>query len=87
MNDKQLLMIPGPTPVPTRVLHALSNPALGHRTPGFSAKIKECTAKVKEILRYEKRLIPPHLLRFRCDGSSCRQFYQSWRQGSCHGKR
>ena len=51
MNDKQLLMIPGPTPVPTRVLHALSNPALGHRTPGFSAKIKECTAKVKPDLK------------------------------------
>lgn len=56
MNDKQLLMIPGPTPVPTRVLHALSNPALGHRTPGFSAKIKECTAKVKQVYGTENDL-------------------------------
>jgi len=49
MNDKQLLMIPGPTPIPQRVLHTLANNAVGHRTPEFSAIIKEVTEKVKKI--------------------------------------
>jgi aspartate aminotransferase-like enzyme len=49
MNDKQLLMIPGPTPIPQRVLHTLGNNAVGHRTPGFSAIIKEVTAKLKQF--------------------------------------
>lgn len=57
MNDKQLLMIPGPTPIPQRVLHALANPAVGHRTPGFSAIIQEVTDKVKKIYRTENDLL------------------------------
>jgi aspartate aminotransferase-like enzyme len=57
MNDKQLLMIPGPTPIPQRVLHTLGNAAVGHRTPGFSAIIKEVTAKVKEIYQTNNDLL------------------------------
>lgn len=56
MNDKQLLMIPGPTPIPQRVLHTLGNNAVGHRTPGFSAIIKEVTKKVKEIYQTKNDL-------------------------------
>lgn len=56
MNDKQLLMIPGPTPIPQRVLHTLGNAAVGHRTPGFSAIIKEVTGKLKEVYKTQNDL-------------------------------
>lgn len=57
MHEKQLLMIPGPTPIPQNVLHALANTAVGHRTPAFSAIIKEVTVKLKEIYKTENDLL------------------------------
>ncbi|MDR1192860.1 MAG: alanine--glyoxylate aminotransferase family protein [Peptococcaceae bacterium] len=57
MEDKQILMIPGPTPIPQRVLRALANPAVGHRTPGFSRLLTEVTQKVKEIYRTDNDLL------------------------------
>jgi len=56
MNDKQLLMIPGPTPIPQRVLHTLGNAAVGHRTPGFSEIIKEVTGKLKQVYQTQNDL-------------------------------
>ena len=56
MIEKQILMIPGPTTIPQRVLHALSNPAVGHRTAEFSATIREVTAKLKKIYHTENDL-------------------------------
>lgn len=40
MQDKQLLMIPGPTPVPARVLQAMAKHPIGHRSGDYS-KIQE----------------------------------------------
>ncbi|MBZ8179316.1 pyridoxal-phosphate-dependent aminotransferase family protein [Oscillatoria salina] len=42
MEDKQMLMIPGPTPVPERVLLAMAKHPIGHRSPEFSNLIAEC---------------------------------------------
>ena len=38
---KQLLMIPGPTPIPTRVLSAMNHEMIGHRGPVFSKILAE----------------------------------------------
>ena len=45
---KYNLMIPGPTPIPTRVLSAMNHDMIGHRGPLFSAVMKD----VMEDLRW-----------------------------------
>lgn len=47
MDDKQMLMIPGPTPVPERVLQALAKHPIGHRSGEFSAVMAEVTEGLK----------------------------------------
>ncbi|MEM9452253.1 MAG: alanine--glyoxylate aminotransferase family protein [Cyanobacteria bacterium P01_E01_bin.6] len=47
MDDKQMLMIPGPTPVPERVLQALAKHPIGHRSGEFSAVMAEVTDGLK----------------------------------------
>ena len=48
MKDKTFLMIPGPTPVPEEVLLECAKHPIGHRSPEFSAILKE----VYENLKY-----------------------------------
>ncbi len=43
MEDKHLLMIPGPTPVPPKVLSATAKPPIGHRSGDFSKILAEVT--------------------------------------------
>ena len=40
MEDKLTLMIPGPTPVPERVLQAMARHPIGHRSGAFSATLE-----------------------------------------------
>ncbi|MGB3491143.1 MAG: alanine--glyoxylate aminotransferase family protein [Elainellaceae cyanobacterium] len=47
MDDKQMLMIPGPTPVPERVLQAIGKHPIGHRSGEFSAIMAEVTEGLK----------------------------------------
>ncbi len=47
MDDKLMLMIPGPTPVPERVLRAIAQHPIGHRTSEFSAMIGEINANLQ----------------------------------------
>ncbi|MEB3359934.1 MAG: alanine--glyoxylate aminotransferase family protein [Synechococcales bacterium] len=47
MEDKQLLMIPGPTPVPAQVLSALAKHPIGHRSGEFSQIMGEVTTGLK----------------------------------------
>lgn len=47
MQDKLMLMIPGPTPVPEQVLQAMAKHPIGHRTGEFSEIIGEVTAGLK----------------------------------------
>ncbi|MEM8639544.1 MAG: alanine--glyoxylate aminotransferase family protein [Cyanobacteria bacterium P01_G01_bin.54] len=48
MNEKHLLMIPGPTPVPERVLQAMAKHPIGHRSKGFT----EIQAEVNAALQW-----------------------------------
>ncbi|PHJ59124.1 class V aminotransferase [Nostoc linckia z18] len=47
MNDKLMLMIPGPTPVPEAALLALAKHPIGHRTGEFSNILAEVTENLK----------------------------------------
>lgn len=47
MDDKLMLMIPGPTPVPEQVLLALAKHPIGHRSGDFSKIIAEVTDGLK----------------------------------------
>ncbi|MBD2460109.1 alanine--glyoxylate aminotransferase family protein [Oscillatoria sp. FACHB-1407] len=47
MDDKLMLMIPGPTPVPEQVLRALAKHPIGHRSGDFGKVIAEVTAGLK----------------------------------------
>ena len=47
MQEKLTLMIPGPTPVPERVLKALSRHPIGHRSAEFQSVVKRTTNSLK----------------------------------------
>ncbi|MEQ9235464.1 pyridoxal-phosphate-dependent aminotransferase family protein [Coleofasciculus sp. E2-BRE-01] len=47
MDNKLMLMIPGPTPVPEQVLLALAQHPIGHRSGEFSAVMAEVTQNLK----------------------------------------
>lgn len=47
MQDKQMLMIPGPTPVPEKVLLAMAKHPIGHRSGDFSKVMAEVNENLK----------------------------------------
>ena len=47
MKDKHMLMIPGPTPVPEKVLLSLAKHPIGHRSSDFSQIIAEINQNLK----------------------------------------
>jgi aspartate aminotransferase-like enzyme len=49
MDDKNMLMIPGPTPVPERVLLALAKHPIGHRSGDFNKIVAEVTENLQWI--------------------------------------
>lgn len=51
MQDKQYLMIPGPTPVPPSVLSALAKPMIGHRSEDFAELHKGLQEKLKKVFQ------------------------------------
>jgi aspartate aminotransferase-like enzyme len=53
MNDKEMLMIPGPTPVPTQVLQAMAKHPIGHRGGEFATIIGEVNAGMKWLFQTE----------------------------------
>ena len=46
---KNILLTPGPTPLPPQVLEAMARPIIHHRTPQFQAVIKEASEGLKLI--------------------------------------
>ena len=50
-DERDLLMIPGPTPVSSKVLREMSKPIMSHRSKDFSEILKECVEMMKEIFR------------------------------------
>jgi aspartate aminotransferase-like enzyme len=53
MDDKLMLMIPGPTPVPEAALLALAKHPIGHRTSEFSNLMAEVTQNLKWLHQTE----------------------------------
>ncbi|MBE6493072.1 MAG: alanine--glyoxylate aminotransferase family protein [Methanosphaera stadtmanae] len=49
--DDTLLMIPGPTIVPKRVLDAMAQPIVNHRGPAFGEILEETTAMMSEVFQ------------------------------------
>ncbi|MCW2277580.1 pyridoxal-phosphate-dependent aminotransferase family protein [Heliophilum fasciatum] len=49
MYEKEYLMLPGPTPVPPRVLRAMSEPLVNHRGPSFKKLIEEVTEGIQYV--------------------------------------
>jgi aspartate aminotransferase-like enzyme len=47
MGEKQMLMIPGPTPVPEKVLLAMAKHPIGHRSGDFSNLIAQVNENLK----------------------------------------
>jgi aspartate aminotransferase-like enzyme len=49
----EIILAPGPTPIPPEVLLAQGSPLVYHRGPGFGAIMREVTARLKELYRTE----------------------------------
>ncbi len=54
---KQLLLAPGPTPVPARVRLAMAQPMFHHRTPQFSALFGEVRKQLQELYQTEQDVL------------------------------
>ncbi len=57
MEDKLMLMIPGPTPVPEAALLALAKHPIGHRTSEFSNMMAEVTENLKWLHQTENDVL------------------------------
>jgi alanine-glyoxylate transaminase/serine-glyoxylate transaminase/serine-pyruvate transaminase len=53
---KRVLLGPGPSEVPDRILAALSQPTLGHLDPVFLALMDEIRSKLKEVFRTKNEM-------------------------------
>src|SRR5881227_145773 len=54
---RHFLHIPGPTPLPDRVLRAMGTPIIDHRGPEFSRLAKRCLEGIKTIFKTTKPVI------------------------------
>ena len=57
MENNNLLMIPGPTPVPEKVLLAQTKHPIGHRSPEFSEIIGEINENLKWLHRTQQEVL------------------------------
>ncbi len=51
MNRPEIILAPGPTPIPPEVLLAQGSPLVYHRGPGFGAIMRGVTGRLKELYR------------------------------------
>jgi aspartate aminotransferase-like enzyme len=51
MQDKEYLMIPGPTPVPPSVMNAMARPMFGHRSEEFAEMHKNIIGKLQKVFQ------------------------------------
>jgi aspartate aminotransferase-like enzyme len=51
MNRPEIILAPGPTPIPPEVLLAQGSPLVYHRGPGFGGLMRDVTARLKELYR------------------------------------
>ena len=57
LEEKQVLLIPGPTPVPQAVLRACSRPMINHRGPEYAALQEANVAGIKEMYQTENDVL------------------------------
>ncbi|MEM6451064.1 MAG: alanine--glyoxylate aminotransferase family protein [Cyanobacteria bacterium P01_D01_bin.105] len=57
MDDKLMLMIPGPTPVPEKVLLAMAKHPIGHRSKEFSQIIAETNENLKWLFQTQNNVL------------------------------
>jgi aspartate aminotransferase-like enzyme len=51
MNRPEIILAPGPTPIPPEVLLAQGSPLVYHRGPGFGALMTDVTSRLRELYR------------------------------------
>lgn len=56
-SGRHFLQIPGPSPVPDRILRAMSLPTIDHRGPEFGALGLDLLSKVKKVFKTENPVI------------------------------
>jgi len=56
VQDQLYIRIPGPTPVPPRVLRALAQPMVGHRDPFMNERIVRITTRLKPLFGTEGKV-------------------------------
>src|SRR5271165_4338596 len=54
---RHFLQIPGPTPLPDRVLRAMDTPLIDHRGPEFAKLAKRCLEGIKTIFKTAKPVV------------------------------
>lgn len=57
MIGEQYLLLPGPTPVPERVLRAMAKPMVNHRGPEFRQILTEVTGNIKKIYQTKENVL------------------------------
>src|SRR5205809_2771870 len=57
MTFSTQLRIPGPTPLPARVVRSMNRPMIDHRGPEFAAMLAEVTAGAKRVFRTKNDLL------------------------------
>ncbi len=54
MNRPEIILAPGPTPIPPEVLLAQGSPLVYHRGPGFGGLMRGVTKRLKELYRTDR---------------------------------
>lgn len=57
MEQTDLLMIPGPTPLPEAVREALARPAMGHRSPAFKAVLERVLPRLQAVFQTQNEVL------------------------------
>src|SRR5437762_13350811 len=57
MTFQTQLRIPGPTPLPERVVRSMNRPMIDHRGPEFAAILAEVTAGAKRVFKTKNDLL------------------------------
>src|SRR5260370_35164292 len=57
MTFQTQLRIPGPTPLPERVVRSMNRPMIDHRGPEFAAILAEITAGAKRVFKTSNDLL------------------------------
>jgi serine---pyruvate transaminase len=54
MDRPEIILAPGPTPIPPEVLLAQGSPLVYHRGPGFGRLMRDVTSRLKELYRTDR---------------------------------